>query len=328
MEQYNEYGCSDSDRLMSAKFQTHAIELPASARGLRLDQALAAQWPQYSRARIQRWIRAGALTVGGAAARPRDAVFGGEQVQLKADFAPDRPVQPQALPLAILYEDPAIIVINKPAGLTVHPGAGQPDGTLQNALLAHDPALAQVPRAGIVHRLDKDTSGVLVIARTPQAHTALVAALQQRQVGREYLAVCVGAPTAGGRIEAPIGRHRTARTRMAVRGDGRRAVTHYRVKERFGAHTLLKIELETGRTHQIRVHLAHVGLPIAGDPVYGGRRQGGNAARADFARQALHARRLTLIHPTTHRRRVFVAPLPEDLRRLIAKLRAAHRSAA
>src|SRR5579863_5057487 len=222
---------------MPPEFQTHQLELPASAAGLRLDQALAAALPQYSRARLQRWIREGAVCAQGRAVRARDRVRGGEQLTVRAEFAAEDRVVAERLPLEILFEDEALLVLNKPPGMVVHPGAGNRTHTLQNALLAHDPALARVPRAGLVHRLDKDTSGVLVVARTPAAHTRLVAALAARSVGREYLALCAGAPTGGGRIDQPIGRHRSQRTRMAVRGDGREAVTHYRIEERLGPFT-------------------------------------------------------------------------------------------
>jgi 23S rRNA pseudouridine1911/1915/1917 synthase len=219
-------------------------------------------------------------------------------------------------------------VIDKPAGLVVHPGAGNPAHTLQNALLAHDPALALVPRAGLIHRLDKDTSGLLVVARTPETHHALVDMLQRRAIARGYLALCFGRPTAGATIDEPIGRHRSVRTRMAVRRDGREAVTHFRIEERFRGLTLLRVQLETGRTHQIRVHLAHIGLPIVGDPVYGGRRrQVAGASEAlestlrRFRRQALHAQRLAFDHPLTGRHHTFEAPLPADFRQLLAALR-------
>jgi 23S rRNA pseudouridine1911/1915/1917 synthase len=313
---------------MAPEFQTHVFELPASAAGLRLDQALAAALPQYSRSRLQRWIRAGAVTVGGTAALVRSRVHGGEQVVVAAEFAPDLSVAAEAIPLQIVYQDEALYVLDKPAGLVVHPGAGNREHTLQNALLAHEPALASVPRAGLVHRLDKDTSGVMMVARTPEAHTALAAQLAAREVGREYLALVLGRPTGGARISEPIGRHRSARTRMAVRMDGRPSVTHYRIEERFAAHTLLRVRLETGRTHQIRVHLAHVGLPIVGDPLYGGRRRlvggdsgGVNAALRGFPRQALHAQRLHLTHPLSGRHLTFEAAPPQDFESLLAALR-------
>jgi 23S rRNA pseudouridine1911/1915/1917 synthase len=264
----------------------------------------------------------------GQPVRARDRVQGGEQLTVEAEFAADDSVAPERLPLEILHEDAAMLVLNKPSGLVVHPGAGNREHTLQNALLAHDPALARVPRAGLVHRLDKDTSGVLVVARTPEVHTRLVAALAARAVSREYLALCVGTPTGGGRIDEPIGRHRSARTRMAVRSDGREAVTHFRLEERFRAHTLLRVQLETGRTHQIRVHLAHIGFPIVGDPLYGGRMRQLAAAAAElqaalqsFRRQALHAHRLRLEHPVSGRMRSFEAPPPADLASLLRLLR-------
>jgi 23S rRNA pseudouridine1911/1915/1917 synthase len=261
--------------------------------------------------------------------RARDRVRGGEEVQLRAQLAARVPAAPEALPLEVVFRDRALIVLNKPAGLVVHPGAGNPRHTLLNALLAFDPKLALVPRAGLVHRLDKDTSGLLVVARTPEAHAALVAALAAREVSRQYLAICTGVMTGGGTIDEPIGRHRTQRVRMAVRRDGRPAVTHYRVVRRFRAHTEVAVKLETGRTHQIRVHLAHAGFPIVGDRLYGGRRRMpagctcALAAELDvFARQALHAARLALEHPVTGREMLWEAPAPEDMRRLLAALEA------
>jgi 23S rRNA pseudouridine1911/1915/1917 synthase len=314
---------------MPPEFQTHSLELPPAAAGLRLDQALAAALPQYSRARLQRWIREGAVRLGGRAVRARDRVAGGERIVVEARFAADERVGAEALPLDVVHQDRELLVINKPAGLVVHPGAGNREHTLQNALLAHDPALARVPRAGLVHRLDKETSGLLIVARTPEVHTRLVAQLAAREIGREYLALVVGQPTGGARIDEPIGRHRSLRTRMAVRADGREAITNFRIEERFRVHTLLRVQLETGRTHQIRVHLAHVGLPLVGDPAYGGRqgRVGGeadelNALLHAFHRQALHAQRLTLTHPRSRREISFEAPLPADFEALLAALRA------
>src|ERR1700686_267866 len=313
---------------MPPEFQTHCFELPSSAAGLRLDQALAAALPQYSRARLQRWIRQGAVRLAGKAARARDRVCGGEQIVVEAQFAADHSVSAEALPLDIVHEDRDLLVLNKPAGLVVHPGAGNRAHTLQNALLAHDPALARVPRAGLVHRLDKETSGLLIVARTPEVHTRLVAQLAARQIGREYLALVGGQPPGGARIDEPIGRHRSLRTRMSVRGDGREAVTNFRIEERFRVHTLLRVRLETGRTHQIRVHLAHVGLPVVGDPVYGGRRRqvAGEAAQLNsllqaFERQGPYAQRLTPKHPDGGRELAFEAPLPADFETLLKALR-------
>jgi 23S rRNA pseudouridine1911/1915/1917 synthase len=312
-----------------AEFRVHALTLPPEAAGLRFDQALAQALPQYSRARLKTWIESGAVQVHGRPLRGKDRVLGGEQVRIRAQLPVQDGVQPEAMPLAVVFRDRSLLVIDKPAGLVVHPGAGNARHTLQSALLALDPKLALVPRAGLVHRLDKDTSGLLLVARTPEAHTALTAAMAARQITREYLAVCTGVMTGGGTIDEPIGRHRTLRTRMAVRSDGRPAITHYRIERRFRAHTLMRVTLETGRTHQIRVHLAHIGFPVVGDPVYGGRRRipkGSSPALAAelqaFPRQALHAARLSLRHPLTHRERQWRSPLPEDMQRLLAALEA------
>lgn len=311
------------------EFREHVLQLPESVAGLRLDQALAKCLPQYSRARLQSWIEEGAVQVDGRVMRPRDKVLGGERVHVRARLEADTGVEPESMPLNIVHQDSALWVIDKPAGLVVHPGAGHRAHTLQNALLALDPGLALVPRAGLVHRLDKDTSGLLVVARTPEAHAALVAALTARQVQRQYIAVCAGVMTGGGTVDQPIGRHRTVRTRMAVRSDGREAVTHYRVLKRYRAHTLVRVELETGRTHQIRVHLAHIGYPIVGDPVYGARRRLPPkphpqlvAELTRFGRQALHAARLQLTHPLTGREVSWESPLPPDMAALVAALEA------
>ena len=308
----------------SPEFRNHSLDLPLDLAGLRLDQALARLLPQYSRSRLQGWIDAGAVKVDGRQLRGRDKVVGGEKVLIEARVEPDRQVRAEEIPLDIVFKDRALLVINKPAGLVVHPGAGNASHTLQNALLAFDPKLAVVPRAGIVHRLDKDTSGLLVVARTPEMHTALVAAISEREVDRHYVALCTGVMTAGGTVDEPIGRHRSQRTRMAVRGDGRPAVTHYRVLKRFRAHTLVRAELESGRTHQIRVHLSHIGYPIVGDPDYGGRRRlpagaspGLVAALEGFRRQALHAARLKLEHPVSGKEMEWEAPLPADMELLL-----------
>jgi 23S rRNA pseudouridine1911/1915/1917 synthase len=309
------------------EFRTHALTLPPDALGLRFDQALARALPQYSRARVRQWIESGAVQVEGRALRPKDKVLGGEQVRIEARLPAQTAAAAEALPVDVVFRDRSLLVINKPAGLVVHPGAGNPRHTLLNALLALDPKLSLVPRAGLVHRLDKDTSGLLVVARTPEAHTALVAAMAAREIGREYLAVCTGVMTGGGTIDQPIARHRTQRTRMAVRADGRESVTHYRIAKRFRAHTLVRVELETGRTHQIRVHLAHAGFPLVGDPVYGGRRRipAGSSLQlaaelTAFPRQALHAARLKLRHPVTGRDMTWEAPLPADMQGLITAL--------
>ena len=313
----------------AGQFREHALTLAAEAAGLRFDQALAQALPQYSRARLKTWIDSGAVQVDGRPLRGKDRVLGGEQVRIHAQLPPQGRVRAEAMPLTVLFRDRSVLVIDKPAGLVVHPGAGNLRHTLQNALLALDPKLALVPRAGLVHRLDKDTSGLLLVARTPEAHNVLTAAMAARQITREYLAVCTGVMTGGGTIDEPIGRHRTLRTRMTVRSDGRVAITHYRIEKRFRAHTLVRVTLETGRTHQIRVHLAHVGFPVVGDPVYGGRRRipkGSSPALAAelqaFPRQALHATRLTLVHPFTHREHEWRSPLPEDMQRLLGALEA------
>jgi 23S rRNA pseudouridine1911/1915/1917 synthase len=308
------------------------LALPGDLAGLRLDQALARALPQYSRARLQGWIEAGAIEVDGRQLRAKDKVLGGEQVHIEARLEADEQVAAEALPLEVVFKDKALFVINKQAGMVVHPGAGNAHHTLQNALLALDPKLAVVPRAGLVHRLDKDTSGLLVVARTPEVHTTLVAALAQREVERHYIAVCTGVMTGGGTVDEPIGRHRSQRTRMAVRSDGRPSVTHYRLLKRFRAHTLVRVELESGRTHQIRVHLAHIGYPVVGDPVYGGRRRfpagassGLTAELNNFKRQALHAAHLKLVHPTSGRDIGWEATLPADMAHLVAVLEADQR---
>jgi 23S rRNA pseudouridine1911/1915/1917 synthase len=313
---------------MSSTRHQRELRLPQQAAGRRLDQALADALPEYSRSRLKRWIDGGQLTVDGAVPRPRDIVAGGERIVLDApDEDAVAPVA-QAIDLAIAYEDKDVIVVDKPAGLVVHPGAGKPDGTLQNALLAHDAKLAKLPRAGIVHRLDKDTTGLLVVARNEKARMALTEALAAREIHREYQAVCVGVMTAGGKVDAPIDRHPVDRLRMAVRHGGREAVTHYRVVERFRRHTHARVMLETGRTHQIRLHLSHAGYPLVGDPVYGRRLvvpKGAAPALAEllrgFRRQALHAAKLGFPHPRDGRTVEVQSPLPGDMRALIAALR-------
>lgn len=307
--------------------------IPPSAAGTRLDRALAQLFPEYSRTRLQEWLKAGHLQVDGTSPAPRTPVTGGESVMLDAGIAerPDPTVdaRAEAVDFAIVHEDDDIIIVDKPAGLVVHPAAGHHGGTLQNGLLHHDPRLQAVPRAGIVHRLDKDTTGLMVVARTLTAHNRLVTQLHDRAIVREYQAVVSGVPVAGATIDAAIGRHPHDRQRQAVIRDGKPAVTHFRVDRKYRAHTHLRVRLETGRTHQIRVHMAHAGLPLVGDPMYGGRPrlprkphprlQG---ALAGMRRQALHAGRLELSHPTRGLWMTWDAPLPPDFRELLAGLQA------
>jgi len=314
-------------RFMTVPTLEITVSIPPEQAGQRLDQALAALLPDYSRSRLKGWIESGEVRVDGSVRRPRDKVLGGESVAIHASLPEDGRAEPQSIPLMLAHEDRHLYVIDKPAGLVVHPGAGNPDQTLQNALLALDPKLAQLPRAGIVHRLDKDTSGLLVVARTVKAHTALVRMLEERDIHREYQAICRGVMTAGGTVDAPIDRHPTDRVRMAVRQGGRESVTHYRVIKRFRAHTHVRVQLETGRTHQIRVHLAHAGFPIVGDRVYGGRwslPKGASeeliAALRAFPRQALHAARLEFAHPVSGKALECASPLPADMLELLAVL--------
>lgn len=303
--------------------------VPPEQGGRRADLALAELWPEFSRARIQQWIRIGAVTVDGLILRPRDPLAPGAKAVLNAALEPVGDDQPEAIALGVVHEDAAVIVIDKPAGLVVHPGAGNRSGTLVNALLHRFPELGRLPRAGLVHRLDKDTSGLLVVARTVTAHTRLVEFMQARRISREYRAVVAGVPTAGGTVDQPIGRHPSDRTRMAVQAGGRAAVTHFRVLERFRAHALLGVQLETGRTHQIRVHLAHLRHPIVGDATYGRRvvlPPSPTPALVEtlqaFHRQALHACRLAFPHPEGGEPLAFEAPPPADFEALVAALRA------
>lgn len=305
-----------------------SAEVSEELHGTRLDRAASALFPAYSRSRLQTWIREGSLLVDGKSGRPRDTVRAGDRLVVSAQLEREVSWQPQDIELQVVYEDEDLLVLDKPAGLVVHPAAGHADGTLVNALLAHDPGLARLPRAGLVHRLDRDTSGIMAIARTLRAHRALVAQLQARTVRREYCAICVGVMTGGGTVDAPIGRHPRQRKQMAVvEGGGKPAITHYQVEQRFGHHTAIGVNLETGRTHQIRVHLAHRRHPLVGDPVYGGRPRiprGASAALIEalrgFGRQALHARRLGLLHPVSGEPVAFDCPLPEDMCALIALL--------
>lgn len=304
-----------------------SLEIPARLGGLRLDQALTALLPEFSRSRLQDWIKSGCVLLDGVQAPPKQRILGGERILLHPRLTANNEAPPQPIPLEVIHADLEILIISKPAGLVVHPAAGHHDGTLLNALLHYAPELATLPRCGIVHRLDKDTSGLLMIARTLAAHRSLVEQLQSRSIHREYLALVQGRLTGGGTIDLPIGRHPADRKRFAVNQAGKRAVTHYRIEERLPHHSLLRVKLETGRTHQIRVHFSHLRYPLVGDPVYGRLRL--PAAAEDpvretlrtFRRQALHAARLGLIHPATGEYLEWSAPLPADFRRLLEVLR-------
>lgn len=302
--------------------------IPDDLTGLRLDQALASVFNEHSRARLQGWIREGRVKLDNRIVSQRHKIQGGEQVEIEVIHEPLLDSQAEALELDIVFEDEHIIVINKPAGLVVHPGAGNPRHTLLNALLHKAPELDIVPRAGIVHRLDKDTTGLMVIARTPEAHTRLVDAMQDRHIHRQYLALVRGELISGGSVDQPVGRHPVRRTRMAVRQGGKEALTHYIIEERLRGFTLLRCSLETGRTHQIRVHMTHIKHPIVGDPVYGGRAwlpsgysDDVRQLLADFKRQALHACQLELNHPVSHVDMSWNAPLPDDFADLLNLLR-------
>jgi 23S rRNA pseudouridine1911/1915/1917 synthase len=322
---------------MTTEFQVIDLTIPPDLAGQRLDSSLARLMPEHSRTRIKAWIEAGAVKVDRRACKPRDIVEAGSRVSVQTTL--EEVAQPQVLPEAIalrlIHEDRDVLVIDKPAGLVVHPGAGNPRHTLQNALLGLDSSLAALPRAGLIHRLDKDTSGLLVVARTPEAQTSLSRQLEARTMTREYVAACVGVMTGGGTVDEPIGRHRGDRLRMAIRGSGRPAVTHYRVLERFRAHSYLSVKLETGRTHQIRLHLSHIKYPIVGDPVYGGRfglprgaTQGLINTLRGFKRQALHAATLGFDHPRTGKPLLLQSPVPEDFEQLLGALREDARDAA
>lgn len=311
---------------MSESQQTKPI--PAELAGLRLDQALAQMFPEYSRSRLKDWLLAGAITLDGGAKRPRDAVAGGEMVSLRPQQELSVRAEPEPIALDVVFEDEDVLLINKPVGLVVHPGAGNPAGTLMNGLLHHAPSLEQVPRAGIIHRIDKDTSGLLLVAKSITTHTALVRSLADRDIARHYLAVCNGVLTGGGTINEPIARHPVDRKRMSVQSKGKPAVTRYTVIERFRAFTYVRVKLETGRTHQIRVHFAHRRHALVGDPVYGGRLALPAGATEPlvhflrrFKRQALHAARLAFAHPVTGQAMEFDVPPPADFQALLAVLR-------
>ena len=311
---------------MSAEKQI--VTIPADLAGLRLDQALARMFPQYSRSRLKEWLLAGAISVDGGPKRPKDAVAGAETVTLALPDEVEVVAKAEPIPLDIVHEDESLIVLNKPAGLVVHPGAGNPAGTLMNALLHHHDNAEAVPRAGIVHRLDKDTSGLLLVAKSLTAHTALVRLLGDREIARHYVAVCNGVLTGGGTIREPIGRHPVDRKRQSVNSNGKPAVTHFTVNERFGAHTLVDVKLETGRTHQIRVHFAHRRHALVGDQVYGGRLALPKGAGDElvqvlrhFKRQALHAATLAFAHPDSGQEMAFSAAPPSDFQALVDSLK-------
>lgn len=303
--------------------------IPLEAAGRRFDQVLAELFPDFSRSRLTEWVKSGDALLDGRQVKPKEAVRGGEPVTLSVRLEVETHALPEDIALDLVYQDEDVLVVNKPAGLVVHPGAGNPRGTLVNALLHFDARLAELPRAGIVHRLDKDTSGLMVVARTLRAHTSLVEQLSGREVHRQYLAVVQGSMVAGNTVNAPIGRHPTDRVRMAVvKDNGREAITHYRLREKFRAHTLVECRLETGRTHQIRVHMAHVRHQIVGDPLYGGAFRLPKAATEalvarlhGFRRQALHAEQLTFAHPATGESVAHEAPMPEDMQALVRDLR-------
>jgi 23S rRNA pseudouridine1911/1915/1917 synthase len=305
----------------------HAITVTPEHAGRRLDQALAELLPDYSRSRLKEWILSGCVRLDGEIPEPRTRVAAGQQVELAATVEPAGGVEPQPVSFSVVHEDESVLVVLKPAGLVVHPGAGNRDATLENGLRQHAPGLAELPRSGLLHRLDKDTSGLVLVAKTLAAYTRLNRDLQKRRIAREYRAIVNGVMTAGGTIEAPLGRHPVHRTRMAVVVGGREAVTHYRVLARFAAHSWLAVRLQTGRTHQIRVHMAHLGFPLVGDRVYGGRARLPAGASPElagalrgFGRQALHACALGFTHPASGAALHFRAPLPEDMRELLAVL--------
>ncbi len=303
-------------------------QIPEHMAGERFDQVAAQLFSDYSRARLQSWIKSGELTINGETQKAKVKVMGGEWLEVSATLEGSDRWEAQDIALDVVYEDDEILVINKPAGLVVHPAAGHADGTLLNALLYHAPQLETVPRAGIVHRLDKDTTGLMVVAKTLLAHADLVDQLQTREMGREYEAVVQGVMTGGGRVDEPIGRHPVHRKKMGVVSSGKEAATNYSVAERFRCHTHVRLKLETGRTHQIRVHMTHINYPLIGDQLYGGRPRLPPAATEEliaflqsFKRQALHARRLQLVHPLTGEDMEWEVELPEDMQQLLALLR-------
>jgi len=313
---------NDDDYSGSRAENRRILVVPLDAAGQRLDAALAALLPEYSRSRLQTWIRAGQVCLDGKICTDvKFRLAGSEQLQIEVEPDPEKlPDEPEDIPLNIVFEDEHILVINKPAGLVVHPGSGNHAGTLLNALLWHDPEAAGLPRAGIVHRLDKDTSGLMVVARTLTAQTDLVRQLQARTVKRHYAAVVINCPPEHGTVDRAIDRHPTQRTKMTVMPGGREARTHFKLIERLQGAAWIECVLDTGRTHQIRVHMAHLGFPLIGDPVYGAKRRQPVEA-AYFPRQALHAFELGLVHPATGRAMNWRVELPDDLVELIERLR-------
>ncbi|NOQ35404.1 MAG: 23S rRNA pseudouridine(1911/1915/1917) synthase RluD [Methylococcaceae bacterium] len=301
--------------------------VPDEMAGMRLDQVLSELFSDYSRSKLQTWVKSGRVKVNGELLKGRAKIDGGEQIELDAEPETVLECEAENIPLDIIFEDEAFLIVNKPAGLVVHPGAGNWTGTLQNALLYYDESLNVLPRAGIIHRIDKDTSGLLMVAKTLQAHHSLSDQLQERTIEREYLAIARGWMTAGGTIEEPIGRHPHDRIRYTVREDGKEAVTHYRIVQRFKRHSFIRVKLETGRTHQIRVHMAHLKYPLIGDPVYGGNfKMPADCSKAleiqlrAFKRQALHAAKLGLIHPVSDEYMEWEQELPEDMQALLQAL--------
>ncbi|MEQ8952744.1 MAG: 23S rRNA pseudouridine(1911/1915/1917) synthase RluD [Gammaproteobacteria bacterium] len=303
-------------------------QVPEYLDGQRSDIVASDLFPDYSRSRLQAWIKDGSLLVDGEQVRSKDRLIAGQHLRLQVQPDLQERWLPEDIPLTILFEDEHLLVVDKPVGMVVHPAAGNPDGTLLNALLHHAPETGNVPRAGIIHRIDKDTSGLLVVAKTVEAQTSLVRQLQKRTVKREYFCVAEGQFTAGSTIEAPVGRHPRSRLKKAVVTNGKPAVTHYRIEERFFGHTLLRVQLETGRTHQIRVHMEHIKHPLVGDQLYGGRAKVPAGISKElreylraFPRQALHAAQLTLTHPASGEVMSWQSPLPEDIRQLLDHLR-------
>lgn len=306
------------------------LTIPRELHGQRIDSVLAELIPEYSRSQLSNWLKQGKITINNSQLKPKDKVAGGEEIDFAVDLSLENKVErcePEDIPLNIIYEDDDILVINKPSGLVVHPGAGNPDHTLVNALLFHHSSLQQLPRAGVIHRLDKDTTGLLIIGKTLESQTNLVRQMQERTIQRRYLTLVQGHLISGGEIDTNYGRHPRNRLKMAVCAQGRQAITHYSIRKQYQYFTLLDVQLLTGRTHQIRVHMAHINHPVVGDPLYGGRMRfpAGSCPELlevlqQFKRQALHAINLSLFHPTTNELLTFTAPIPDDFQLLIGSL--------